>query len=220
MPQCRQTGHYFAPRCLIRMVTARRPTRAEASDVANAVLDGTVRSCCRQKPALGDHPVTVVETMARIIRHVEEQSLTAMHSGRAETKVGSTARALTRAACQVGESVGATHLCTFTETGLTTRLVARHHHRFRWLHSRQVSGFARNFLVWGVENILTPHAETTDEMVQLVDNELLALRRCEPGDRVVVVAGCTPGNRRNDKRHAGSHHGNAGSRPQAFSGRS
>ena len=44
----------------------------------------------------------------------------------AESKVGSTARALTRAACQVGESVGATHLCTFTETGLTTRLVARH----------------------------------------------------------------------------------------------
>ena len=192
---CRNVGKpvIVATQMLDSMVTARRPTRAEASDVANAVLDGTDALMLSAETSVGDHPVTVVETMARIIRHVEEQSLTAMPPV-AETKVGSTARALTRAACQVGESVGATHLCTFTETGLTTRLVARHRSPIplvAFTPSQRVR--SQLSLVWGVETFLTPHAETTDEMVQLVDNELLALRRCEPGDRVVVVAGVPPG---------------------------
>ncbi len=182
-----------ATQMLDSMVTSRRPTRAEASDVANAVLDGADALMLSAETSVGDHPVTVVETMARIIRHVEEQSLTQLPPV-GETKVGSTARALTKAACQVGESVGATHLCTFTETGLTTRLVARHRSPIplvAFTPSQRVR--SQLSLVWGVETFLTPHAETTDEMVQLVDNELLALRRSEPGDRVVVIAGVPPG---------------------------
>ncbi len=192
---CRNAGKpvIVATQMLDSMITARRPTRAEASDVANAVLDGTDALMLSAETSVGDHPVTVVETMARIIRYVEEESPSTLPQV-VDLKVGSTARALTKAACQVAESVGATHLCTFTETGLTTRLVALHRSPVplvAFTPSQRVR--SQLSLVWGVETFLTPHAESTDEMVQLVDNELLALGRCEPGDRVVVIAGVPPG---------------------------
>ncbi len=192
---CRNAGKpvIVATQMLDSMITARRPTRAEASDVANAVLDGADALMLSAETSVGDHPVTVVETMARIIRYVEEESLSTLPKV-VDLKVRSTARALTKAACQVAESVGATHLCTFTETGLTTRLVALHRSPVplvAFTPSQRVR--SQLSLVWGVETFLTPYAESTDEMVQLVDNELLALGRCEPGDRVVVIAGVPPG---------------------------
>ncbi len=192
---CRNAGKpvIVATQMLDSMMSARRPTRAEASDVANAVLDGTDALMLSGETSVGDHPVVVVETMARIIRHVEEQSLGHFNEVE-EIRLGSTARALTRAACQVGESVRATHLCTFTETGLTPRLVARHRSPIplvAFTPSQRVR--SQLSLVWGVETFLTPHAGSTDGMVELVDHELLRLGRNQPGDRVVVIAGVPPG---------------------------
>jgi len=192
---CRNAGKpvIVATQMLDSMVTARRPTRAEASDVANAVLDGTDALMLSAETSVGDHPVVVVETMARIISHVEEQSLGHFREVE-EIRLGSTARALTKAACQVGEAVRATHLCTFTETGLTTRLVARHRSPIplvAFTPSQRVR--SQLALVWGVETFLTPHARSTDGMVELVDHELLRLGRNQPGDRVVVIAGVPPG---------------------------
>ncbi|NQU36808.1 MAG: pyruvate kinase [Actinobacteria bacterium] len=192
---CRNAGKpvIVATQMLDSMVTARRPTRAEASDVANAVLDGTDALMLSAETSVGDHPVVVVETMARIISHVEEQSLGHFHEVE-EIRLGSTARALTKAACQVGEAVRATHLCTFTETGLTPRLVARHRSPIplvAFTPSQRVR--SQLSLVWGVETFLTPHAGSTDGMVELVDHELLRLARNQPGDRVVVIAGVPPG---------------------------
>lgn len=192
---CRSAGKpvIVATQMLDSMVSARRPTRAEASDVANAVLDGTDALMLSAETSVGDHPVLVVETMARIIRHVEQEGLERLPSID-DSEISSTARALTRAACQVGESVNATHVCAFTETGLTPRLVARHRSAIPLVaftpNQRVRSQLA---LVWGVETFLTPHAETTDAMVDLVDRELLESGRCQPGDRVVVVAGVPPG---------------------------
>ncbi len=192
---CRNSGKpvIVATQMLDSMVTARRPTRAEASDVANAVLDGTDALMLSAETSVGEHPIVVVETMARIIRYVEEQSLGHFHEVE-EVRLGSTARALTKAACQVGEAVRATHLCTFTETGLTTRLVARHRSPIplvAFTPSQRVR--SQLSLVWGVETFLTPHARSTDGMVELVDHELLRLGRNQPGDRVVVIAGVPPG---------------------------
>lgn len=192
---CRNGGKpvIVATQMLDSMVSARRPTRAEASDVANAVLDGADALMLSAETSVGQHPALVVETMARIIRYVENQSQ-GSYPPIHETKVGSTARALTRAATEVGESVSATHLCTFTETGLTTRLVARHRSPIplvAFTPSQRVR--SQLALVWGVETFLTPNAESTDQMVQLVDRELLELGRCVPGDRVVVIAGVPPG---------------------------
>ena len=192
---CRNAGKpvIVATQMLDSMVTARRPTRAEASDVANAVLDGADALMLSAETSVGDHPVLVVDTMARIITHVEEEGLERLPAVE-DSQIGSTARALTRAACQVGESVNATHVCAFTETGLTPRLVARHRSPIplvAFTPSQRVR--SQLALVWGVETFLTPHADTTDAMVDLVDEELLEHGRCEPGDRVVVVAGVPPG---------------------------
>lgn len=192
---CRNAGKpvIVATQMLDSMISARRPTRAEASDVANAVLDGADALMLSAETSVGQHPPLVVETMARIIRYVEDQSM-GNYPEIQDTRVGSTARALTRAATKVGEAVNATHLCTFTETGLTTRLVSRHRSPIplvAFTPSQRVR--SQLALVWGVETFLTPSAESTDQMVELVDKELLDLGRCVPGDRVVVIAGVPPG---------------------------
>lgn len=182
-----------ATQMLDSMAVSRRPTRAEVSDVANAVLDGADALMLSAETSVGVHPTLVVDTMARIIRYIEEQTLGELWPT-PDDRVGSTARALTRAACQVGASVGATHLCTFTETGLSARLVSRHRSPIplvAFTPSQRVR--SQLSLVWGVETFLVGYAESTDEMVQIVDRELLRLERCEPGDRVVVVAGVPPG---------------------------
>jgi len=192
---CRKAGKpvIVATQMLDSMVSATRPTRAEASDVANAVLDGADALMLSAETSVGAHPALVVETMSRIIRHVEEETLEGINPEQNEG-VGSTARALTRAACEVGAAVGATHLCTFTETGLSSRLVARHRSPIPLIaftpNQRVRSQLS---LVWGVETFLVEVADSTDEMVMMVDRELLAHERCQPGDRVVVVAGVPPG---------------------------
>lgn len=192
---CRKAGKpvIVATQMMDSMVSARRPTRAEASDVANAVIDGADALMLSAETSVGAHPTLVVETMARIIRYVEEQWPPSMIINK-DDRSGSTARALTRAACQVAESVNATHICTFTETGLSTRLVARHRSPIPLLAftpSQRVR--SQLALVWGVETFLTEHVRSTDHMVDQVDSELLRLGRCAPGDRVVIVAGVPPG---------------------------
>ena len=182
-----------ATQMLDSMTTARRPTRAEASDVANAVLDGADALMLSQETSVGDHPELVVDTMARIIRYVEgdhEGYVPDLH----KDESGSTARALTEAATAVGGSVGAKYLCAFTETGRSARLLARHR------PSMPIMAFTPNqhvrsqlALVWGVETFLVDPADSTDHMVEQVDQELLGIARCQPGDRVVVVAGVPPG---------------------------
>jgi len=192
---CRAAGRpvIVATQMLDSMVTDRRPTRAEVSDVANAVIDGADALMLSAETAVGRHPALVVDTMSRIILHVEAD-VVGRFAPPADTKLGSTARALTRAACEVGAAVGATHLCTFTETGLSTRLVSRHRSPIPLVaftpNQRVRSQLA---LVWGVETFMVEPARSTDHMVVQVDAQLLRYGRCEPGDRVVVVAGVPPG---------------------------
>lgn len=197
---CRAAGKpvIVATQILDSMVAARRPTRAEASDVANAVIDGADALMLSAETSIGAHPALVVETMARIVRHIEDQIQGTYppppddeHGGGTRA---STARALTAAACEVGAAVDATHLIAFTETGRSARLVSRHRPPVSLLAftpSQRVR--SQLALVWGVETFLISDVKTTDQMVELVDSELLRLRRCSVGDRVVLIAGVPPG---------------------------
>lgn len=192
---CRQAGKpvIVATQMLDSMITSSRPTRAEASDVANAVLDGADALMLSGETSVGAHPVTVIETMSRIISHVEEAALERLPP-LATTASGSTARALTQAAVDVANAVGATHLIAFTETGMSARLVSR------WRARTPLLAFTPNprvrsqlALVWGTETFLVPSVTHTDDMVVQVDRALLEIGRASYGERVVIVAGVPPG---------------------------
>jgi pyruvate kinase len=192
---CRQAGKpvIVATQMLESMITATRPTRAEASDVANAVLDGADALMLSGETSVGHNPTLVVETMARIIEHVEGEALDTLPPLQ-ETATGSTARALTHAAVTSAQYVQATYLIAFTETGRSARLIAR------WRCSIPLLAFTPNprvrsqlALVWGVETFLVPQVRHTDDMVMQVDKALLDIGRASAGERVVIVAGVPPG---------------------------
>jgi len=192
---CRQAGKpvIVATQMLDSMITASRPTRAEASDVANAVLDGTDALMLSGETSVGHNPPLVVETMSRIIEHIEGEALDRLPPLE-ESRTGSTARALTHAAVSAALFVQATHLIAFTETGRSARLIAR------WRCGIRLLAFTPNprvrsqlALVWGVETFLVPQVRHTDDMVMQVDKALLDIGRASAGERVVIVAGVPPG---------------------------
>ena len=191
--KARQAGKpvIVATQMLDSMITNSRPTRAEVSDVANAVLDGADAVMLSGETSVGAHPSLVVRTMARIIVRAESDAHPpALDEGGSI----STARAVTRAATHVARQVHAKYLCSFTETGLSARLLARHRPEMPILvftpNEKTRSQLA---LVWGVETYLVDHVNHTDHMVRQVEDELLARERAEIGDTVVVVAGVPPG---------------------------
>ena len=182
-----------ATQMLDSMITMSRPTRAEASDVANAVLDGADALMLSGETSVGEHPTVVVETMSRIIEHVEGEALERLPHLDDDAE-GSTAKALCEAAVHVAGHVEAVSIVAFTETGGSVRLAARHRSR------TQILAFTPNprvrsqlSLVWGTETFLVPPVSHTDEMVRQLDRVLLELGRGQVDDRVVVIAGVPPG---------------------------
>jgi pyruvate kinase len=182
-----------ATQILDSMVSSSRPTRAEASDVANAVLDGADALMLSQETSVGDHPELVVSTMARIIEYVEDKALGTL-SQTTDNRMGSTARAITRAACEVADEVNAKFIISFTETGLTPRLVARHRSRIPSLCFTPAD-HVRNYLalVWGITPYRGKKVRHTDELVEHVDLRISQLQLASPGDKVVIIAGVPPG---------------------------
>jgi pyruvate kinase len=181
-----------ATQMLDSMVSMTRPTRAEASDVANAVLDGTDALMLSGETSVGAHPDHVVRTMARIIEQVEGEALDQLPT--IDDRNDSTSRSITRAAVNVGADVGASAVIAFTETGRSARLVARYRPPLALLaftpNPRVRSQLA---LSWGVETFMVPKASSTDEMVRLVDASLQEIGRVTVGELIVIIAGVPPG---------------------------
>ncbi|MBO0826715.1 MAG: pyruvate kinase [Streptosporangiales bacterium] len=181
-----------ATQMLESMVTDNRPTRAEASDVANAVLDGADALMLSAETSVGRDPRHVVETMGRIIETAEDKGHDLMRglTGPPRTMGG----VIANAAIEVGEAVGARALCAFTQTGDTARRLSRHRSPIPLLAFTPVQAVRSQLsLCWGVETFLTPAVTHTDDMVRQVDAALLDLGRCARGDLVVIVAGSPPG---------------------------
>lgn len=181
-----------ATQMLESMITAPRPTRAEASDVANAVLDGADAVMLSAETGVGRYPVESVATMARIVTCADDEGPTLATPLVGEpTTVGG---AITAAAAQVGGTVGARALVAFTETGDTARRLARYRSPIPLLAFTPVPATRSQLsLTWGVEAFLTPTVEHTDDMVRQVDAALVDIGRLAHGDRVVIVAGSPPG---------------------------
>ncbi|WP_067602990.1 pyruvate kinase [Nocardiopsis listeri] len=181
-----------ATQMLESMISAPRPTRAEASDVANAVLDGADAVMLSGETSVGQYPIETVETMARIVGAAEQESLRASHIlNRVPETTGG---AIARAAAEIGATVGAKALVAFTMSGETARRLARYRSPIPLLaFTTEESTRGHLSLSWGVESNLVPWVDNTDDMVRQVESELLRLGDYHKGDKVVIVAGSPPG---------------------------
>ncbi|MCU1672780.1 MAG: pyruvate kinase [Frankiales bacterium] len=179
-----------ATQMLDSMIGASRPTRAEASDVANAVLDGADAVMLSGETSVGAYPVESVATMARIVVAAEEElgKVPAVHN---EPKTVSAA--IAKAAAEVGGSVGASALVAFTQSGDTARLLAEHRSPIPLLAFTPTADVRSQLaLTWGVETFLVPSVKHTDEMVKQVDSAMLDLGRMQKGELITIVAGSPP----------------------------
>jgi pyruvate kinase len=181
-----------ATQMLESMLTRSRPTRAEASDVANAVLDGADALMLSGETSVGEWPIEAVETMSRIIGEVERAS--DFRLPRLLGHADSLPQALAAAAVQIAGGTGAKALAAFTASGASARLLAAHRCRIPLLaFTTDVAVRSRLALQWGIETFVVPPMHDTDEMVRGVERSLLELGRVAPGDHVVIVAGTPPG---------------------------
>ncbi|MEU2514103.1 pyruvate kinase [Streptomyces syringium] len=184
-----------ATQMLDSMIDASRPTRAEASDVANAVIDGTDAVMLSGETSVGKYPVETVKTMGRIVRAAEEDILAKglpplTERSKPRTQGGSVARA----AAEMGDFLGAKFLVAFTQSGDTVRRLSRYRSPIPLLaFTPEPATRSQLNLTWGVETFLGPMVQTTDEMVDQVDEYLLRIGRCRKGDMVIITAGSPPG---------------------------
>lgn len=181
-----------ATQVLESMTTNPRPTRAETSDCANAVLDGADAVMLSGETSVGDYPIETVRTMARIIEATEElgRERIAPLGSSPHTRGG----AITRAAAEIGETLGVKYLVTFTQSGDSARRMSRLRASIPLLAFTPVES-VRNVLSlsWGTQTYQVPTVESTDHMVAQVDQTLRANGLAEVGDYVVVVSGAPVG---------------------------
>lgn len=181
-----------ATQVLESMVTNARPTRAEASDCANAVLDGADAIMLSGETSVGDWPIKSVETMATIIENIEEQALDRITPLGSKPKT--TSGAVTRAAADIAALLKVSFMVTFTQTGDSARRMSRLRSSVPMLaFTPEPTTRSQLALSWGIETFLTPFVQHTDEMVMQVDEALLREKRCVEGELIVIVAGSPPG---------------------------
>ena len=182
-----------ATQVLESMMDNSRPTRAEASDAANAVLDGADALMLSGETAAGKFPIEAVKVMARIIESTEANALERIDA--VDGGTGTTQGAvITRAAAEIGDQLGVKYLIAFTQTGGVARRLAQLRPRLPVLAFSPTQHVRSQLaLVWGIETFLTPEVTSTDQYAMMVDEILLDADRVSEGDKVVIVAGSPPG---------------------------
>ena len=181
-----------ATQMLESMISSSIPTRAETSDVANAVLDGADALMLSGETSVGSFPVETVTTMAKIIQSTEENGLSRIPDlgTRPHTQGG----AVSFAAMEIAELLGSKFVCVFTEGGDSLRRISRLRSAVPVLSFTPNVQTARELsLVWGSKTYIVPKVSHTDAMFEQVDISVLEQGMCKIGDEVVVVAGTPPG---------------------------
>ncbi|GAA4896232.1 pyruvate kinase [Stackebrandtia albiflava] len=190
---CRENAKpvIVATQMLDSMINNARPTRAETSDVANAVLDGADAVMLSGETSVGKYPVGTVRTMARIVATTEGGHFTPPRLAHDPKTQGG---AITAAASRVASAVDAKALVAFSQTGDTVRRLSRLHCPLPLLaFTPEEKTRGQLALSWGVDAHLVPFVHHTDEMFQQVDEAMIRLGAAEAGDLVVIVAGSPPG---------------------------
>ena len=181
-----------ATQVLESMITSPRPTRAEASDCANAILDGADAVMLSGETSVGEFPIEAVRMMARIIENTEEGGgdRIAPLTSSPHTRGG----VITRAAAEIGEMLEVKYLVTFTQSGDTARRMSRLRSPIPLLAFSPLESTRNSLAVsWGVQTYLAPEVTHTDDMVEEVEHRLKVNHLADEGERVVIVAGMPPG---------------------------
>ncbi|MEO8431783.1 MAG: pyruvate kinase [Acidobacteriota bacterium] len=184
-----------ATQMLRSMVDSPRPTRAEAADVANAILDGTDAVMLSEETASGRFPLESLGMMVRIAEDAETAFPFETWRARiSEAGVQTMPEAVADAACTLAEDIGAAAIVPCTQGGSAARLVARHRPRCPILALTPLpETFRRLALVWGVVPVRVDMPASTDEMLQRIPGILLATGIVRSGDRIVITAGIPMG---------------------------
>ncbi|RAV32398.1 pyruvate kinase [Corynebacterium heidelbergense] len=179
-----------ATQMLDSMIDNSRPTRAEASDVANAVLDGADAVMLSGETSVGKHPLTTVETMARIVTAAEIDGDVPPLTHLPRTRRG----VISYAAKDIGERLNARALVAFTSSGDTAKRVARLRSRLPLLVFTPFQAVRSQLaLTWGAETFLSDRVQSTDDMISAVDEALLTMKEYQYDDMMIIVAGSPPG---------------------------
>lgn len=177
-----------ATQMLESMITAHRPTRAEVSDVANAILDGADAVMLSGETAVGAYPIEAVSVMVRVVCRTESEGLDKIRS--LDWDPHTTAGVISKAAVEVAERVGAKYLVAFTISGDTPFRLARLRSEVPIMAFTPNHEIARALtLCWGVQSYVTDEFTDTDSMVVTVQNALTQSGFVARGDQVVIVAG-------------------------------
>ncbi len=174
-----------ATQMLESMTEHLRPTRAETTDVANAVIDGTDALMLSAETATGKYPVEAVRMMDRIIRHTERMKETESSYIRGDIFAEATADA----ACRAAEDINAKALVAFTQSGFTARLLSKFRPKVPIIALTPDERIKnRVCLYWGVTPKIMKLPKTTDEMIENVEESLLKERIVKKGDRIVITS--------------------------------
>jgi pyruvate kinase len=181
-----------ATQMLESMINSPVPTRAETSDVANAVLDGADAVMLSGETSVGLYPVITVQTMARIVTSTEEHGLERIPA--LGTKPRTQGGAITLAAAEVASFVDAKFVCVFTESGDAARRMSRLRFKIPMKAFTPDPAIRRRMsLIWGLESFVVERVKHTDQMFHQVDEVLIREGLAEVGDKVVVISGSPPG---------------------------
>ncbi len=191
--QCNLAGKMviIATQMLDSMIVNPRPTRAEVSDVANAIFDGADAIMLSGETAAGKYPLEVVQTMAKIAKRAEEAlSYTEMLRKRRINRTQSITDAISYATCATAESLGAAAIITATRTGLTSKMVAKYRPEANIIAATpDVNMLNRLTMVWGVYPVLINETLGTDDLFEEAISRALEKGYINYGDLLVLTAG-------------------------------
>ncbi len=188
-----------ATQVLDSMIENPRPTRAEVSDCATAILDGASAVMLSGETSVGKYPIVCVETMVQIIEQTEEFGWD--HVPALGDDTFNRYRAIATGAVAMGEGMNAAALVTFTTLGRTARRIARMRSRLpHYAFTADESVYRQLALAWGVRPFLVPWADRTSERLALIDNVLLERGLVGEGDFIVMIHPAPPSNTTNSIR--------------------
>jgi len=186
-----------ATQMLLCMVSHSRPSRAEATDVANAILDGTDAVMLSEETAAGQYPVEAVRFLDQVSRATEEDfPYVAWLRARAPQGRQEISEAISYAACEMAMDLEAAAILTSTEFGGTARLISRLRPRTPIIAlTARPETKRRLCLSWGVFPLLAPRVTDVDHMLKVVEEEAVKAGILKPKERVVITAGTPIGTR-------------------------